>query len=153
MERWQPCALQAVRSAGDGGFELDTGRGTVRSRSMVVATGGLSIPPIGATDLGYRLASQFGLRLVPRRPGLVPLTFDAAAWAPFVPLAGLSLPVQVETGEKKARMAFLEDLLFTHRGLSGPAVLQISSYWEEGTPIRLNLAPEVDLACGGAYPG
>ena len=145
VERWQPCALQALRSAGDGGFELDTGRGTVRSRSVVVATGGLSIPPIGATDLGYRLASQFGLRLVPRRPGLVPLTFDAAAWAPFVPLAGLSLPVQVETGEKKARMAFLEDLLFTHRGLSGPAVLQISSYWEEGTPIRLNLAPEVDL--------
>ena len=144
VERWQPCALQALRSAGDGGFELDTGRGTVRSRSVVVATGGLSIPPIGATDLGYRLASQFGLRLVPRRPGLVPLTFDAAAWAPFVPLAGLSLPVQVETGEKKARMAFLEDLLFTHRGLSGPAVLQISSYWEEGTPIRLNLAPEVD---------
>ncbi|MEN9627299.1 MAG: hypothetical protein RJA10_526 [Pseudomonadota bacterium] len=145
VERWQPCALQAVRSAGDGSFELDTGRGTVRSRSVVVATGGLSIPPIGATDLGYRLAAQFGLRLVPRRPGLVPLTFDAAAWAPFVPLAGLSLPVLVETGEKKARMAFLEDLLFTHRGLSGPAVLQISSYWAEGTPLRLNLAPEVEL--------
>jgi predicted Rossmann fold flavoprotein len=145
VERWQPCALQAVRSVGDGGFEVDTGRGTVRSRSVVVATGGLSIPPIGATDLGYRLAAQFGLRLVPRRPGLVPLTFDAAAWAPFVPLAGLSLPVLVETGEKKARMAFLEDLLFTHRGLSGPAVLQISSYWAEGTPLRLNLAPEVEL--------
>jgi len=113
---------------------------------VVIATGGLSIPKIGATDLGYRIAKQFGLRLVEQRPGLVPLTFDGEAWAPFVPLAGLSLPVQIETGDKKTRMAFIEDLLFTHRGLSGPAVLQISSYWTEGTPIRLNLAPEVDLS-------
>lgn len=145
VERWQPCAVRAVRGAAAGGFEVDTDRGPVASRSLVVATGGLSIPKIGATDLGYRLAQQFGLRLVERRPGLVPLTFDAAAWAPFAALAGLSLPVQIETGERKQRMAFLEDLLFTHRGLSGPAVLQISSYWREGQPLRVNLAPEVDL--------
>jgi predicted Rossmann fold flavoprotein len=79
------------------------------------------------------------------RPGLVPLTFDAEAWAPYAQLSGLSLPVRIETGDKKNRMAFTEDLLLTHRGLSGPAVLQISSYWREGTPIRLNLAPETDL--------
>ena len=145
VERWQPCGVKAVRVNGDGVYELDTDRGTVKSRSVVVATGGLSIPKIGATDFGYRIAKQFDLRLVEQRPGLVPLTFDADAWAPYIPLAGLSLPVQIETGTKKTRMAFNEDLLFTHRGVSGPAVLQISSYWAEGSPIRLNLAPEVNL--------
>jgi predicted Rossmann fold flavoprotein len=145
VQRWQPCGVKAVRVSADGSYELDTDRGTVTSKSVVIATGGLSIPKIGATDFGYRIAKQFGLRLVEQRPGLVPLTFDADAWAPYIPLAGLSLPVEIETGTKKARMAFMEDLLFTHRGLSGPAVLQISSYWQEGTPIRLNLAPEVDM--------
>jgi predicted Rossmann fold flavoprotein len=145
VQRWQPCGVKAVRVEGDGSYELDTDRGTVTSKNVVIATGGLSIPKIGATDFGYRIAKQFGLRLVEQRPGLVPLTFDADAWAPYIPLAGLSLPVQIETGAKKTRMAFMEDLLFTHRGLSGPAVLQISSYWSEGTPIRLNLAPDVDL--------
>jgi predicted Rossmann fold flavoprotein len=75
----------------------------------------------------------------------VPLTFDGAAWAPYAELAGLALPVGISTGEKKSRIQFDEDLLFTHRGLSGPGVLQISSYWQEGCPIRLNLAPEVNL--------
>ena len=145
VQRWQPCGVKAIRVAGNGSYELDTDRGTVKTRSVVMATGGLSIPKIGATDFGYRIAKQFGLRLVEQRPGLVPLTFDADAWAPYVPLAGLSLPVAIETGSKKDRMAFNEDLLFTHRGVSGPAVLQISSYWQEGTPIRLNLAPEVSL--------
>ena len=146
VQRWQPCGVKAVRVNGEGVYELDTDRGSVTSRSVVVATGGLSIPKIGATDFGYRIAKQFGLRLVEQRPGLVPLTFDVDAWAPYIPLAGLSLPVQIETGAKKTRMAFMEDLLFTHRGLSGPAVLQISSYWQEGTPIRLNLAPEADIS-------
>ena len=145
VQRWQPCGVKALRVAGDGSYQIDTERGTVTSRSVVIATGGLSIPKIGATDFGYRVAKQFGLRLVETRPGLVPLTFDGEAWAPYVPLAGLSLPVAMETGAKKDRASFTEDLLFTHRGLSGPAVLQISSYWREGTPIRLNLAPEVDL--------
>ena len=145
VQRWQPCGIKAVRVNGEGIYELDTDRGSVTTPSVVVATGGLSIRKIGATDFGYRIAKQFGLRLVEQRPGLVPLTFDVDAWAPYIPLAGLSLPVQIETGAKKTRMAFMEDLLFTHRGLSGPAVLQISSYWQEGTPIRLNLAPEVDM--------
>jgi predicted Rossmann fold flavoprotein len=152
VERWQPCRVQAIRQAEAGAghgdapdYAIDTDRGPVQARALVVATGGLSIPKIGATDFGYRMARQFGLRLVEPRPGLVPLTFDGASWAPYADLAGLSLPVEIETGTKKARMAFLEDLLFTHRGLSGPAVLQISSYWRDGTPIRINLAPEVNL--------
>ena len=145
VTRWQPCGVAAVRQGGDGTYELDTAQGVVRAEKVVVATGGLSIPAIGATDFGHRLAAQFGLRLVPTRPGLVPLTFDGAQWAPYADLAGLALPVSIETGTKKNRMAFLEDLLFTHRGLSGPGVLQISSYWQSGTPIRLNLAPDTDL--------
>jgi len=143
--RWQPCGVKALRVAEDGSYQIDTERGAVSSRAVVIATGGLSIPKIGATDFGYRVAKQFGLRTIEPRPGLVPLTFDGEAWAPYAQLAGLSLPVLIETGDKKNRMAFAEDLLFTHRGLSGPAVLQISSYWREGTPIRINLAPEVNL--------
>ncbi|RYX89181.1 MAG: NAD(P)/FAD-dependent oxidoreductase [Comamonadaceae bacterium] len=144
VTRWQPCAVKAVRH-GDAGYELDTDRGGVRCRSLVIATGGLSIPKIGATDFGYRVAKQFGLRLVEPRPALVPLTFDGDGWAPYAQLAGLALPVRIETGEKKSRIAFLEDLLFTHRGLSGPAVLQISSYWREGQSVRIDLAPEAGL--------
>jgi predicted Rossmann fold flavoprotein len=126
-------------------YTLVTSDGPLQTTSLVVATGGLSIPKIGASDWGYRIASQFGLRLVAQRPGLVPLTFDGDAWAPYAQLAGLALPVGIETGEKKSRMHFDEDLLFTHRGLSGPGVLQISSYWQEGTAIRLNLAPDMNL--------
>jgi predicted Rossmann fold flavoprotein len=147
VTRWQPCGVRAVRAveAGAARYELDTDRGPVQARHLVIATGGLSIPKIGATDFGYRIARQFGLRIVTPRPALVPLTFAADAWAPYAPLAGLSLPVAISTGEKKQRMEFQEDLLFTHRGLSGPAVLQISSYWREGQPIRIDLAPGVDL--------
>jgi len=143
--RWQPCRVEAVRQ-GVGGYEVDTAHGTASAPQLVVATGALSIPKIGATDFGFRLAQQFGLRLVPPRPGLVPLTFDGAGWAPFAGLSGLALPVEVSTGAGKQRTAFLEDLLFTHRGLSGPAILQISSYWQEGTPLAVNLAPGVKLA-------
>ncbi len=139
------CSVKTLRALEGGGYELDTPQGLLQTGSLVVATGGLSIPKIGATGWGYEVATQFGLRLVERRPGLVPLTFDGGTWAPYAQLAGLALPVGIETGEKKNRMHFDEDLLFTHRGLSGPAVLQISSYWQDGTPIRLNLAPEVDL--------
>lgn len=146
VTRWQPCAVHDVRQRGDGLYALDTGRGEVHARSVVVATGGLSIPAIGATDWGHRLARRFGLRVVEPRPGLVPLTFDGAAWAPYADLAGLALPVTVETGARKSRAVFHEDLLFTHRGLSGPAVLQISSHWREAEPIRFDLAPGVPLA-------
>jgi len=148
VTRWQPCSVQAVRASDQVShrYELDTDQGVVHTRQLVVATGGLSIPAIGATDFGHRIARQFDIPLVAPRPGLVPLTFDSTAWAPWVDLAGLSLPVQIETGEKKQRMSFAEDLLFTHRGLSGPGVLQISSYWQIGTELRIQLAPEVDWA-------
>jgi predicted Rossmann fold flavoprotein len=145
VERRQPCTVKAVRRAGSD-FELDTDSGTVRAPRLVVATGGLSIPKIGASDFGLRLATQFGHRVVPTRPGLVPLTFAAADWAPFVPLAGVSLEVGIEAGRGKARGRFVEDLLFTHRGLSGPAVLQASNYWREGEPLRLDLAQGHALA-------
>jgi predicted Rossmann fold flavoprotein len=144
-----PCKIAALEQAADG-FVLKTDHGDIAARTVVVASGGLSIPKIGATDLGYRIASQFGLALVEPRPGLVPLTFDGPSWQPFAPLAGIALEVEVETGSEKGRGArrgyFREDLLFTHRGLSGPAILQISSYWRPGTPIVLNLLPEMDVA-------
>ena len=153
VTRWQPCAVKNIRfsAAGPGetcldSYEIDSSQGIVRCSALVVACGGLSIPKIGATDLGYRIAKQFNLPLVTPRPALVPLTFDETAWLPFAQLSGLSLPVSIETGDKKNKVAFLEDLLFTHRGLSGPGVLQISSYWTEGTPIRLNLAPDYDVS-------
>ena len=135
----QPCAVRAVRQAASG-FELDTDAGPVRTAQLVVATGGLSIPKIGASDFGYRLAKQFGHRVIEPRPALVPLTFDADEWQPFSALSGVSLEVAIETGQGRERGRFVEDLLFTHRGLSGPAVLQISSYWTSGTPIRIALA-------------
>ncbi|MFM1818324.1 MAG: hypothetical protein RL364_1184 [Pseudomonadota bacterium] len=150
VTRWQPCGVRAVRFADTPElgptYTLDTDRGAVQTRALVVATGGLSIPKIGASGWGYDIAAQFGLRLVERRHGLVPLTFDGAAWAPYADLAGLAMPVGIETGEKKTRMHFDEDLLFTHRGLSGPAILQISSYWQAGQPLRLNLAPQTNIA-------
>jgi predicted Rossmann fold flavoprotein len=157
VERWQPCKVLAVEYSaatsascaikqGISSYQIKSDRGTVTARSVVIATGGLSIPKIGATDFGQRLAQQMGHRIVPLRPALVPLTFDLAQWAPFVPLAGLSLPVQISTGDGKSKGQFDEDLLFTHRGLSGPGVLQISSYWQEGSAIRINLCPNTDMA-------
>jgi len=145
VERWQPCKLGDI-SFVDGRYQISSTRGPIDTPKLVVATGGLSIPQIGASDFGYRLAEQFGLRLVTPRPALVPLTFGGEAWAPYASLAGLALPVRIETGGKKDKMAFLEDLLFTHRGLSGPAVLQISSYWKPGAPLTLDFAPGVDVA-------
>jgi len=145
VERWQPAKVEAVRRT-DAGFELDTSRGPVAAPRLVVATGGLSIPKIGATDWGLRLARTLGHRVVEPRPALVPLTFAPADWAPFAALAGLSLPVRIATGKGKTRGEFLEDLLFTHRGLSGPAVLQISSFWTEGLALTIDLAPGLDLA-------
>lgn len=144
-----PCKIASVEK-GEHGFRIATDSGTISAANVVVATGGLSIPKIGATDLGYRIARQFGLKIIETRPGLVPLTFDVPSWQPFVPLAGIALEVDVSTssgkGKSARRGAFREDLLFTHRGLSGPAILQISSYWQPGTPIMLDLLPEMDVA-------
>ena len=141
----RPCRVGEV-SQGEGGFSLETSTGRVDVASLVIATGGLSIPKIGATDFGFRLAKQFDLPVVPPRAALVPLTFAAADWAPFAELAGVSLEVDVSGGSGKRRGQFREDLLFTHRGLSGPAILQISSFWTPGEPVTIDLAPETDLA-------
>jgi predicted Rossmann fold flavoprotein len=144
-----PCKVESLEQTAEG-FVLQTDSGPIEAPSVVIATGGLSIPKIGATDFGYRIARQFDLRMVEPRPALVPLTFDAEQWAPFVEMSGIALEVDVETGSLKGRnptgARFREDLLFTHRGLSGPAILQISSYWQPGTPIIINLLPELDLA-------
>jgi hypothetical protein len=153
VTRWQPCAIKnivfstsEITGTSLSSYEISTDHGAIQTRAVVIASGGLSIPKIGATDFGYRIAQQFKLPVITPSPALVPLTFDADTWAPFAQLSGLSLPVQIETGSKKTHMTFNEDLLFTHRGLSGPGVLQISSFWQTGTPIRLNLAPNQNIA-------
>ena len=163
VERWQPCSVKKVAflginstaspiNTGASSYQIDTDRGVIETPQVVIATGGLSIPKIGATDFGYRIAQQFGLRMVEPRAALVPLTFDGEAWLPFAQLAGLALPVQIETGtadaspkQRKKATVFAEDLLFTHKGLSGPAVLQISSFWRDGQSLRVNLAPGQNL--------
>jgi predicted Rossmann fold flavoprotein len=132
-----PCKVGRIGTRGEL-FEVEAGQQHALARHLVIATGGLSIPKLGASDLGYRIARQFGLRIVETRPGLVPLTFDPAQWTPFAPLAGISLEVRAAC----EGAVFDEDLLFTHRGLSGPAILQISSFWQPGAPIEVNLAPQ-----------
>lgn len=127
---------------GEGGFRLQTTDGEIRTASVVIATGGKSIPKMGATGFAYRVAADFDLEVTETRPGLVPLTLDPALLADLAPLAGVSVDAEVRHG----KTAFREALLFTHRGLSGPAVLQISSYWREGDEITLSLEPDVDFA-------
>ena len=132
-EIWADTSVSEVKS----GFEVGTSRGIVRAESVVVATGGKSIPKIGASGFGYQIAAQFGLSLNPTRAGLVPLTFGADDLGAFKRMAGVSLPVKVSSNGT----SFSDDLLFTHRGLSGPAILQISSYWREGETLQINLLP------------
>lgn len=122
-------------------FSVSTPAGTLRAPSLVLATGGKSIPKIGATGLAYRIATQFGLPIVPTRPGLVPLTFDPSFLAAMDGLAGVALPAAVRCGN----VMFEEPLLFTHRGLSGPAILQISSFWREGKDLIVDLCPGTDV--------
>ena len=145
VAHWQPCDAGEA-SYSDGLFRLPTSRGSVEAPRLVVATGGLSIPKIGASDWGYRLARRFGHRIVETRPALVPLVCSGAPWQRFEGLAGLSLPVRVAMlgGSDGPAIAFDEDLLFTHRGLSGPAALQISTYWQPGESLAVDLAPAVD---------
>lgn len=127
---------------GEGGFRLQTTDGEIQAASVVIATGGKSIPKMGATGFAYKVAEQFGLRLTETRPGLVPMTLDPVLLAELAPLSGVSVNAEVRHG----KTAFREALLFTHRGLSGPAILQISSYWREGDEITLSLEPDVDFA-------
>ncbi len=124
------------------GFRLTTAGGDqIECRSLVVATGGKSIPKMGATDFGYRLAARFGVAVTETRPALVPLVFDQKMLASLTPLAGVGVDARVRCGDT----AFDEAMLFTHRGLSGPAILQISSYWREGEDIVIALLPAVDV--------
>jgi len=133
------CRVETIARGGLGGFEIETSRGTWSSQSLVIAAGGLSFPKIGASDFGYRIARQFGLPIVETRPGLVPLTWDEET---FVELSGVSLPVVARHNGG----SFEENILLTHRGLSGPAILQISSYWKPGETLHLDLLPGVDAA-------
>lgn len=137
---WLGCTIDAVERAGEG-FLLATSEGPIRAARVVVATGGKSIPKMGATGLGYRIAESFGLRVTETRPALVPLTFAAQDLAHTAPMAGIGVAARVSL----KRRAFDEALLFTHRGLSGPAILQISSYWREGESLSLDLAPGRDI--------
>ena len=132
------CDVQGVES----GFHVRTAGGVFEAPKLIVATGGLSIPKIGATDLGYRIASQFGLRIVPPRPALVPLLFDQADRTRWDGLSGVAATVTARADG----VAFRERLLFTHRGLSGPAILQASSYWQPGGALDVDLLPDVDIA-------
>lgn len=121
-------------------FQLETSAGDFSCESLVIATGGLSIPQIGATAFGYQVAEQFGLPVTKLDPGLVPLTFHVEDAARFAPLAGVSLDTEVRIG----KVRFRENVLFTHKGLSGPAILQISSYWQPGQEIVIDLLPDLD---------
>ncbi|MDO4724665.1 MAG: NAD(P)/FAD-dependent oxidoreductase [Comamonadaceae bacterium] len=174
VQLWQGCEVHGVeqlpqalaqpanQSSAAPRYGVRTARGQAQAAQLVVATGGLPIPKIGASDLGHRIARQFGLPLVPCRPGLVPLTFAAADWAAYAALAGLAVPVAIGTagaagtaaaagaapggkGRAAAAPVFHEDLLFTHRGLSGPAILQISSYWQPGQALQINWLPGLDV--------
>ncbi|PWJ88790.1 hypothetical protein C8D77_1097 [Mesorhizobium loti] len=124
------------------GFVLTLSTGTVTCQSVVVACGGKSIPKMGATGFGYELAERFGLAVVETRPALVPLTFDANTLERLAPLAGNAVDAEVACGKTR----FSEAMLFTHRGVSGPSILQISSYWREGDEIRIAMLPGVDVA-------
>jgi predicted Rossmann fold flavoprotein len=124
----------------DDGFVVAADQGEFRCGSLVVATGGPSIPKMGSSGFGYRIAEQFGLKIVPPRAALVPLTFDAAMLVQFKDLSGISVDAVVGCGKTR----FDEALLFTHRGLSGPAILQISSYWRTGDDIVIDMAPGID---------
>ena len=125
----------------DGDYRISTSEGIFEATSLVVATGGKSIPKMGATGFAYRLAEQFDLPIVETRPGLVPLTLDPQLLQHLAPLSGIAVPAEIRHG----KTAFREALLFTHRGLSGPAILQISSYWREGEDISVVIEPDIDL--------
>jgi predicted Rossmann fold flavoprotein len=134
-----PCSVEQVTHAQH--FEVHTSRGKFRAQSLVIATGGLSIPKIGATPFGYKIAQQFGIPVTKLKPGLVPLSFHPEEWSEYAELAGVSVDAVVSYGKQ----SFRENLLITHRGLSGPVILQISSYWEHGQALHINLLPDCDM--------
>lgn len=135
------CAVEQVKAGAGGGFTLQTSLGDLQTESMVVATGGLSIPKMGATPFAYRLAAQFGVPLVPTRAGLVPLTLQPHDKERLAPLSGIAVDAEVRCRQQ----SFRENVLFTHRGLSGPAILQISSYWQPGDAVVVDALPAIDV--------
>jgi predicted Rossmann fold flavoprotein len=154
-----PCKVEGI-VRDESGYRVRTDQGVLSAPRVVLATGGMAIPQLGATDFALSIARQFGLKVVEPRPALVPLTFDAQQWQAFSALAGVALEVGVQvkaesghadsSGARKSKgsatTCFTEDLLFTHRGLSGPAILQISSFWNPGQELSLDLAPGQNLA-------
>ena len=141
-ELWLNRKVTSVEKTAEG-FVLRFSTGEmIECRALIVATGGKSIPKMGASDFGYRLAEQFGLKVTQTRPALVPLTFDGTLLERLKVLAGVAVDARVQCG----KTAFDEAMLFTHRGLSGPAILQISSYWREGEDIRISLLPGTNLS-------
>lgn len=122
-------------------FKLMTDNSQFTTSSLVIATGGLSIPKLGASSFGLKIAEQFGIKIVPTKPGLVPLKFNEKDFKPFQELSGISLEAEVSCNRK----SFRENILITHRGLSGPAILQISSYWNDRDSISINLLPDIDI--------
>ena len=130
-------AVERIERGAEGGFLLATAQGVIACHSLVVATGGLSIPTMGATPFGYKIAEQFGIKVWPPSAGLVPFTLQPADKGRLAPLAGIAVEATVRCGDH----AFRENVLFTHRGLSGPAILQISSYWTAGEPLTIDWLP------------
>jgi predicted Rossmann fold flavoprotein len=140
------CEIEEVQASSDTGFRLKSNKGSLHAEALVVATGGLSIPSLGASDFGYTLATGFGHRVLPLSAGLVPLTLSGKHLEHYAELAGVALPVSVRCGKGPYGKARFENaLLFTHRGISGPAILQASNYWQPGVDLRVDLSPELEL--------
>lgn len=141
VEFWLATEIAGLEILGDRRFQVETAQGMVDCTSLAIATGGLSYASLGASAIGCFIAQQVHIPLVAQYPGLVPLTFSASDASRFAPLSGIALPATISLGGT----SFSENLLFTHRGLSGPVTLQISSYWKPGSPLRINLLPGTDL--------
>ena len=135
------CQIQSIKQDADSGFSLSTSSQDYHCQSLVIATGGLSIPKIGASPFGYKIAEQFGLKLAPTRAGLVPLTLQPGDKIRFTPLTGIAVPCTISN----QNTSFTENILFTHRGLSGPGILQISSYWQPGETLSIDVLPDFDV--------
>ncbi|HHL31281.1 MAG TPA: NAD(P)/FAD-dependent oxidoreductase [Oceanospirillales bacterium] len=140
VEISENCQIKQLHKTATG-FKIQTSQGQWQCQSLIIATGGLSIPKMGATGFGYRIAAQFGLKILPQYAALVPFTLTEKMKKDFESLSGTSVDVQISCNGQ----SFRENMLFTHRGLSGPAVLQISSYWQQGDEISINLLPDIDL--------
>jgi predicted Rossmann fold flavoprotein len=134
-------AIASVEAIPTGGFRVATSSSIIETDSLVLATGGKSIPKMGATGFAYRVAEQFGLGIIETRPGLVPLTLEPTQLEKLSALSGIAVPAEISHG----KTSFNEALLFTHRGLSGPSILQISSFWREGDEVRLKMEPDLDI--------